>query len=89
MADCGVPAAGALILAAFVAIGVIIVRWLRRHDPFVRGIALGALTGILALLAHSLMDFNLRIPANAVVFLSFYALSFRVLSLQRPKSMAP
>jgi len=45
--------------------------------------------GIFALFVHSFMDFNLHIPANAVVFLSLYALAFRVLSLKRRKILAP
>jgi len=32
------------------------------------GITLGALTGIVAILVHSLVDFNLHIPANAILF---------------------
>lgn len=38
------------------------------------GITLGALTGILAMLIHSISDFNLHIPANAVVFTVLAAL---------------
>jgi len=48
-------------------------RWLRRHDAFVRGLGLGILTGIFALLVHSLMDFNLRIPATPPLRLSLCA----------------
>jgi hypothetical protein len=35
----------------------------------VRGIALGGGAGIFALLVHSLLDFNLQIPSNALLFL--------------------
>jgi O-antigen ligase len=31
-------------------------------------VTLGAMTGILAILVHSLVDFNLHIPANALLF---------------------
>ena len=34
----------------------------------VRGTALGALAGITAILVHSIFDFNLHIPANALLF---------------------
>jgi O-antigen ligase len=33
-----------------------------------RGITLGAVSGITAILFHSLLDFNLHIPANALLF---------------------
>jgi O-antigen ligase len=41
-----------------------------RHgrDPWRRGIAIGAVAACASLLAHSLVDFNLRIPSNALVF---------------------
>jgi len=88
LSDSGILAGGALILCAFLAFAILFARWLRRHDAFVRGVGLGALTGILALLVHSLMDFNLRIPANALLFVSLYALAFRVLSFKRRNFLA-
>ncbi|HEV8587041.1 MAG TPA: O-antigen ligase family protein [Methylomirabilota bacterium] len=36
----------------------------RRHDRWSLGVAIGALAGAAALTAHSVLDFNLRIPAN-------------------------
>lgn len=38
------------------------------------GITLGCMTGIVAILAHSLVDFNLHIPSNAIVFIVLIAL---------------
>ncbi len=38
------------------------------------GVALGAMTGIVAILAHSAVDFNLHIPANAILFTVLAAL---------------
>jgi len=40
----------------------------RVHDDFGFFICLGALTGIVSILIHSLADFNLHIPANAIYF---------------------
>jgi len=42
-------------------------RHARRRDPFNVGLAVGALAAVLALLAHSAVDFSARIPANGVV----------------------
>jgi O-antigen ligase len=44
-----------------------LLRWLTRHDPEVCGIVLGGLTSVLAIGIHSIMDFNLQVPANALL----------------------
>jgi O-antigen ligase len=41
----------------------------KSRDPLVRGISLGFGASIFAILIHSLFDFNLQIPANALLFL--------------------
>ena len=41
---------------------------LKNPSRLVRGVTLGALTGIIAILFHSIADFNLHIPANAILF---------------------
>jgi O-antigen ligase len=41
--------------------------WAQR-DPAVRALQLGALVGCVGLLVHSFADFNLHIPANALLF---------------------
>jgi len=41
---------------------------LKNPSRLVRGITLGALSGITAILVHSIADFNLHIPANAILF---------------------
>lgn len=48
-----------------------------RHgrDPFRKSIAVGAAGAIAALAVHSLFDFNLRLPANALVFASLLGLA--------------
>jgi len=38
------------------------------QDPMVRAVQLGALVGCCGLLIHSFVDFNLHIPANALLF---------------------
>jgi O-antigen ligase len=47
------------------------VRAIRGHrDRVLRGIVTGALAGIVALIVHGLVDFNLRIPSNALMFVA-------------------
>jgi O-antigen ligase len=46
-----------------------IFRGVRSSDPLLAGIALGCGGGIVALLVHSLIDFNLQLPSNSMLFL--------------------
>ena len=46
-----------------------------RESLYRSGVGLGAAVGILALLIHSLSDFNLQIPANAATFVTLCAIA--------------
>ena len=48
----------------------------RRHDPLMRGMAFAAVMGIVSLLIHSWVDFNLQIPANSALFTVLLALAW-------------
>ena len=47
-----------------------------RRDPLMRGLSFAAMMGILALMIHSAVDFNLQIPANALTFMFVLALAW-------------
>jgi len=47
---------------------------LKNQSRMVRGITLGAMSGITAILIHGISDFNLNIPANALLFTILAAL---------------
>ncbi len=47
-----------------------------RRDPLMRGISFGAMMGIIALMIHSSVDFNLQIPSNALTFMLVLALAW-------------
>lgn len=49
---------------------------LKNPNHFDQGVALGAMSGITAILVHSIVDFNLHIPANAIFFTMITALLF-------------
>ena len=51
--------------------------WAQRRHPEIKGLALGGLVSVSAILLHSLADFNLRIPANALVFAVVLSLTLR------------
>lgn len=66
--DLGLPAV-ALLFATIVLILTNAVRtFLRVHGHFERSIALGCVGSMVAILLHSMTDFNLYIPANAILF---------------------
>jgi O-antigen ligase len=76
-AEGGLVSGCILIAAAFGLVGVLYSKWTQRKDHFVRGVTLGCMLGIVALLIHSLTYFNLHNPANAIYFLTLYALALR------------
>lgn len=75
-AELGIPATAFLFLGFF----LIAARTFRasRHarSSRTRALALGTLAGIAALLIHSFADFNLHIPANALVFSVLLGMGF-------------
>jgi len=85
-AESGIVGGLSLAVFAFGFFGWLLVRWLGRRDYFVKGVVLGCLMGVLAILLHSLIDFNLHITANAVYFVALYALAFRAVLLNRNAS---
>jgi O-antigen ligase len=75
-ADTGFVGLG--LLGAFVAMSLaaaLVAQW-RRRDPLMRGIAFACVMGVTAILIHSWVDFNLQIPANAVLFMVLLALGW-------------
>lgn len=52
-----------------------------RRDPLNRGMAFSSTMGIIALMIHSFVDFNLQIPANAATFMIVLSLGWIALYL--------
>lgn len=67
-ADLGVPAALLLFGALLVLTGRIAAHAIRGSDRDRRALAIGCATAMSCLLVHGLFDFNLQIPANALIF---------------------
>lgn len=57
-----------------------------RRDPLCRGIAFGATMGIIAIMIHSWVDFNLQIPANAFTFVVLLASAWAAYSVNRRRT---
>jgi len=49
--------------------------WRERRHPEVKGLALGGIVSLIAILIHSLTDFNLHIPANMLLFSAVISLT--------------
>ena len=76
---------GAAMLALMVAWTLVIAlraQYLRR-DPLMRGLSFASIMGVTAILIHSSVDFNLQIPANAMLFMVLLALGWIALYLDR------
>lgn len=78
-------AEGGLPLVAILALGLMwggaqfLNGWSESQRPYERGLGVGLLAGLVALLLHSALDFNLHIMANAILFVLLLALATRVL----------
>jgi O-antigen ligase len=57
-----------LIGGLFFLIVKIFLTWRERHSVEIKGLALGGIVSVTVMLLHSLTDFNLHIPANALLF---------------------
>jgi O-antigen ligase len=68
VADCGIVG-GLLALWFLVLLGRAIADSIKARDPLLAGMALGCGAGAFALLVHSIFDFNLQVPSNALLFL--------------------
>jgi O-antigen ligase len=67
-------------------LGVALIAQYRRHNALCRGMAFSAIMGMIAILIHSSVDFNLQIPANAATFMIILALSWIAGFLPRHRS---
>ncbi len=60
---------------------------LRDPSRLVRGVTVGAMSGITAILVHSIVDFNLHIPANAILFTVLAALVIAPTPMDNPSPL--
>ena len=73
LADGGIVA-GALAVWFIIVIFRAFARGTKSREPLTSALALGAGAGIFAILVHSLFDFNLQLPSNALLFLVLAAI---------------
>lgn len=58
-------------------------RWRERHNPWAKGMSLGAISGLLAVSVHSAGDFVLRSYANGLLFSVMLAIVFNAVEMKR------
>lgn len=73
LADAGIVG-GALAIWFIAAIFRSFAGGLKSRDPLSRALALGCGAGVFGILVHSLFDFNLQLPSNALLFLVLSAI---------------
>lgn len=76
LADCGFVGV-AIALWFIVLVFRAVARGVKSRDPLMAGIALGCGASIFGILVHSLFDFNLQLPSNALLFLLLAAVASR------------
>lgn len=76
---------GTLLLTVIVSWSLVVamVAQYQRRDPLMRGLAFASMMGITAILIHSSVDFNLQIPANAMLFMVLLAFAWIALYLDK------
>jgi O-antigen ligase len=77
LSELGIVGAGLLGFAVAYILWKAFRTWMARRHPELKGLALGCLVSTIAILIHSLTDFNLQIPANALVFSVVLALTVK------------
>ena len=81
--ESGLLGLGLLGLLVTLSLGTALLAQWRRRDPLMRGMSFACIMGVTAILIHSSADFNLQIPANAVLFMVVLALGWISLFLDR------
>jgi O-antigen ligase len=76
--DLGLPAALLLFASIFWILARAVRGFFRARGNFERSMALGCAGSIIAILLHSMTDFNLYIPANAILFSTILGLAMSV-----------
>jgi hypothetical protein len=75
------------LILAILAVGIYffsLIKVLRkRDDPYVKGLGVGVLGSSAAIFAHSMVDFNFHLPANAILFAVILGLGFTTVHNQK------
>ena len=74
--ELGVIGAAPLALLLLLSLWITVTNLRRRHSRLMLGMSFASLMGVISILIHSSVDFNLQVPANAALFTTLIALPF-------------
>ena len=80
--ETGLLGAGLLFLPIFYLFGRMVLCFLSDRRRYRRSVVLGCVGSTLALLLHSLVDFNLQLPANALIFAVVLGIGYKAACLE-------
>lgn len=83
MVEFGIAGIIVIVAGFFVYYRKILNEWRGRHNPWARGLTLGALAGLLSVAVHSAGDFVLRTYANGFLFCLMLAIAFNAVRLEK------
>ncbi|MBZ5513991.1 MAG: O-antigen ligase family protein [Acidobacteriia bacterium] len=83
VSDTGIVGAVLLFLPIFYLLARMVISFLDDPRTYRRAVTLGCIGSTLAILLHSVTDFNLQIPANALVFAVVLGIGYKVACLDR------
>ena len=78
LAEGGIVYAGLFATGLLIYLATVIPAWFKRRDPLARGLGWGCLVGTSAVFLFSLLEFPLRMPANAFVLSAILSLAWVV-----------
>lgn len=81
-AETGIIGIGLLGLVVVTSLIMAVLAQHRRRDPLMRGLSFAAIMGITSILIHSMVDFNLQIPANAFTFMLLLAFAWLAIGMK-------
>jgi O-antigen ligase len=83
LSDLGFPGFSCLTGVVLISLWQAITALRYRSSSFVRGMGFAGFMGTLSLLIHSSVDYNLQIPANAMLFIAMLAIPIIALSVDK------
>ena len=81
LSELGVTGMGLLLGGVVLVLAICFREWRAREDALARGLGIGGLVSVLALLVHGLTDFNFHIPSNILLFSVVLALTFAAVTV--------